>query len=320
MAALVTRRPEGLCRLYSQRHSARCNKMATLERRAVADVSHVCLLTRWLLPRLSAQPAGEGIEVSPRHLGTLLAEARQSFQRSRTWKASPDPGYEQKAARILDLCERPPADGPVVSFDQMGPVSLRSIPGAGWDAQATARAAAGRLQPPRRRPLRVRRLRRTRRPAPRPASSQTSRKRHARRSGSPTPPANGSTGSRTTFRPTGCPQSEPTRRQPHRARTDPNVPQLLKLVDCHFSALTEFAVANADYLDWDAFGYALARYVRSATATTASSESLPPKQNTCGGRLFRFADSWLDREIGSSRLSLPTAVGARTRRREAARA
>src|SRR5581483_11617956 len=56
----------------------------------------------------------------------------RSFQRTRTWKASPDPEYEAKAARILELCERPPTDGPVVSFDQMGPVSLRPTPGAGW--------------------------------------------------------------------------------------------------------------------------------------------------------------------------------------------
>ena len=89
------------------------------------------LLTRWSLPRLSVHLDAEGIVVSPRHLGTLLAEAGLSFQRTRTWKASPDPDYEEKAARILELCEQPPRDGPVVSFDQMGPVSLRPTPGAG---------------------------------------------------------------------------------------------------------------------------------------------------------------------------------------------
>ncbi len=61
----------------------------------------------------------------------LLAEANLSFQRTRTWKASPDPDYEAKAARVLALCEKPP-DGAVVSFDQMGPVSLRPTAGAGW--------------------------------------------------------------------------------------------------------------------------------------------------------------------------------------------
>lgn len=48
-------------------------------------------MTRWSLPRLARHLAGEGIEISPRHLGTLLAEAGLSFQPTRTWKASPDP-------------------------------------------------------------------------------------------------------------------------------------------------------------------------------------------------------------------------------------
>jgi transposase len=37
----------------------------------------------------------------------------------------------------------------------------------------------------------------------------------------------------------------------------PTYASYLNPVECHFSALTEFVVANADYLDWDAFGYAL---------------------------------------------------------------
>ncbi len=90
-------------------------------------------LTRWSLPRLSVYLAQEGIvEISPRHLGALLAEANLSFQRTRTWKASPDPDYEAKAARVLALCESPPPGAAVIAFDQMGPVSLRPTAGAGW--------------------------------------------------------------------------------------------------------------------------------------------------------------------------------------------
>jgi hypothetical protein len=74
----------------------------------------------------------EGIEISPSHLGRLLAAAGLSFQRTRTWKASPDPDYKPKAARVIALCKRAPNDAAVVSFDQMGPVSLRPMPGAGW--------------------------------------------------------------------------------------------------------------------------------------------------------------------------------------------
>ena len=73
------------------------------------------------------------MEISPAHLGRVLAEAGLSFQRTRTWKASPDPDYEAKAARVLALRATPPADGGhVIAFDQMGPLSLRPMAGAGW--------------------------------------------------------------------------------------------------------------------------------------------------------------------------------------------
>jgi transposase len=65
-------------------------------------------LTRWSLPRLAAHLRGEGIEISPDHLGRLLRDAGLSFQRTRSWKASPDPDYERKAARVLSLYERLP--------------------------------------------------------------------------------------------------------------------------------------------------------------------------------------------------------------------
>lgn len=60
-------------------------------------------LTRWSLPRLADYLTEQGIAVSPAHLGRLLAEAGLSFRRTRTWKASPDPDYEVKAARVLEL-------------------------------------------------------------------------------------------------------------------------------------------------------------------------------------------------------------------------
>jgi hypothetical protein len=69
--------------------------------------------------------------ISPIHLWRLLAQAGLSFQRPRSWKASPDPEYETKAARVLELYQAAPL-GPVISFDQMGPISLKPIQGAGW--------------------------------------------------------------------------------------------------------------------------------------------------------------------------------------------
>ena len=89
--------------------------------------------TRWSLKRLARYLREQRIvEVSPAHLGRILAAAGLSFQRTRTWKASPDPDYEAKAARVLALYAQAPKNGVVVSFDQMGPISLKPIHGASW--------------------------------------------------------------------------------------------------------------------------------------------------------------------------------------------
>jgi hypothetical protein len=41
----------------------------------------------------------------------------------------------------------------------------------------------------------------------------------------------------------------------------PTYASYLNPIECHFSAITQFVVANADYIDWDAFAWALARHV-----------------------------------------------------------
>jgi transposase len=223
-------------------------------------------LTRWSLPRLSIYLCDEGIvDVSARHLGALLAAAGLSFQRTRTWKASPDPDYEAKAARILALSATSPPDGLVISFDQMGPVSLRPIAGAGW---------APRGRPERQRAdynrrhgtryvlaaydvhadrLRVR-LRPRRRGRDMLAFMRQIRACYPSRrriywiqdnlSANWTPDIR-------TFADDHNVELVPT----------PTYASYLNPVECHFSALTEFVVANADYLNWDAFAYALARHI-----------------------------------------------------------
>ena len=42
----------------------------------------------------------------------------------------------------------------------------------------------------------------------------------------------------------------------------PTYASYLNPVECHFSALSESVVRNADYLDRDAFGYPLAHHIR----------------------------------------------------------
>jgi transposase len=85
--------------------------------------------TRWSLAKLSCYLRGQGIEVSPAHLGRILARNGISLQRTRSWKQSPDPDYQAKADRVLALYRQQPENGVVISFDEKGPESL--CPGRG---------------------------------------------------------------------------------------------------------------------------------------------------------------------------------------------
>jgi transposase len=222
--------------------------------------------TRWSLRRLARYLREQKIvEVSPAHLGRILAQAGLSFQRTRTWKASPDPDYEAKAARVLALYATPPAGGVVISFDQMGPISLRPTAGSGWA--------------PRKRPERIRatfnrrhgvryvfgaydvhgdrlrvRLRARRRGSDNLAFLKQIRDSYPRRlriywiqdnlSANWTPDIR-------TYAANNNIELVPT----------PTYASYLNRVECHFLPISEFVVKNADYLDWDAFAHALARHV-----------------------------------------------------------
>jgi transposase len=224
-------------------------------------------LTRWSLPRLAIYLAEQDIaQVSFGYLGQILGQAGLSFQRTRTWKASPDPDYETKAARVLELCAAPPRDdGVVISFDQMGPVSLRPIAGAGW---------AQRKRPERMRAdynrrhgtryvfgaydvhhdrLRTR-LRPRRRGQDMVAFMTQIRGCYPARqriywiqdnlSANWTPDIR-------TFAAANQIELVPT----------PTYASYLNPVECHFSAISQFVVANADYPNWESFAFALARHI-----------------------------------------------------------
>ena len=224
-------------------------------------------LTRWSLPRLAAHLAEQQIvQVSPAHLGRLLAEANLSFQRTRTWKASPDPDYEAKTARVLALRHERPADGAVViAFDQMGPVSLRPTPGGGW---------APRGRPERQRAdynrrhgtryvfgaydvhadrLRVR-LRPRRRGLDNLAFMTQIRASYPARQRIYWIQDNLSAN-----------WIPDIRRFAANNRIElvatPTYASYLNPVECHFTPISQFVVCNADYLHWGAFAFALARHV-----------------------------------------------------------
>jgi transposase len=82
-------------------------------------------LSRWSLPRLSRSLAETAsLVVSPAHLGRILDTAGLSFQRTRSWKASPDPDYEAKAARVLALYAQKPTDARLSASTEDVPLAV----------------------------------------------------------------------------------------------------------------------------------------------------------------------------------------------------
>lgn len=224
-------------------------------------------LTRWSLPRLADHLTAQGIAVSPAHLGRLLADAGLSFQRTRTWKASPDPDYEAKAARVLELTAAPPPDGgAVIAFDQMGPISLRPMAGSGWA--------------PRKRPERQRATYHRRHGIRYVMGAYDVHEDRLRVRLRPRRRGSDNLAFMTQIR-----AAIPARRRIYWIQDNlsanwtpdirafaaanrielvatPTYASYLNPVECHFFPIAEFVVRNADYVDWDAFAWALARHVQ----------------------------------------------------------
>ena len=262
----------GLDSLRPEYRGGRPRRITDAERERIVAVAGArpytqgVALTRWSLRRLAAHLAEvEGIDVSPAHLGRILAAAGLSFQRTRSWKASPDPDYEAKAARVIALCKRPPKNSAVIAFDQMGPISLRPTHGAGWAPKgrperhrATFNRRAGvrygfgaydlgsdrlrlRLRPRRRGCDVLSYMRQIRLCYP---SQITIYWIQDNLSANWTPEIREfAEDNRIVLVPT------------------PTYASYLNPIECHFGPIAEFVVKNADYLDWDAFAHALARHI-----------------------------------------------------------
>ena len=222
-------------------------------------------LTRWSLAKLSEYLRGQGIAVSPAHLGRILARAGLSFQRSRSWKASPDPDYRAKAARVLALYRQRPAGGVVISFDEMGPVSLCPHAGRGW---------ARRRRPERQRATYTRRqgvrylvgaldvhasYLRARLRASRDGNSTLSFMKQIRLA---YPPRLRIYWIQDNL---SCHWTPAIRQWAEQNNVElvptPTYASYLNRIESHFGAIGEFVVKNADYLDWDSFGLAIANHI-----------------------------------------------------------
>jgi transposase len=235
--------------------------------------THGAPYTRRSQAKLSRYLRGQAIEVSPAHLGRILARNGISLQRTRSWKQSPDPDYAAKAARILALYREQPKNGVVISFDEKAPESLCPKHGRGW---------ARRGRPERHRATYTRRQGIRYLVGALDVHADYLRIR-------PRPRRNGN--STLTFikqirlaypkqiRIYWIQDGLSSHWTPDiRSYADANNIELgptptyasyLNRIEATFGAIDEFVCKNADYLDWDAFNVALADHLRNLKSPAA---------------------------------------------------
>jgi len=89
--------------------------------------------THWSLRKLVGYLADNPrriVRIGRERARRLLAAHEITFQRTKTWKESPDPERETKLARIEKAIEQHPDR--TFAFDEFGPLTIQPIPGVGW--------------------------------------------------------------------------------------------------------------------------------------------------------------------------------------------
>lgn len=222
-------------------------------------------LTRWSLAKLRDHLASTGTVLSEEALRQLLRGAGLSHQRTRSWKWSPDPDFRAKAERILSLYREPPEDGPVISFDEMGPIQLIPHQGSGWADQGRPERRRGSHK----RPHGVRFLygaldvhedRLLGRLRPRKGELEvirfltTIRMRYDPRLRLYVVMDNLS-----------CHWTPKVREWAERSNAElvptPTYASYLNRIECHFWAIQEFVVKNSDYQSWEDLQRAMAHHI-----------------------------------------------------------
>ncbi|WP_329911447.1 IS630 family transposase [Streptomyces sp. SP18BB07] len=92
--------------------------------------------TRWSIRKLAAylrKVHGRAIRIGREALRCLLLRRGITFQRTKTWKESPDPDRDAKLNRIEQVLYRFPDR--VFAFDEFGPLGIRPTAGSCWAKQ-----------------------------------------------------------------------------------------------------------------------------------------------------------------------------------------
>jgi hypothetical protein len=112
-------------------NDAKLTKWITAAR--AVDLPHLRSFTNGLEIDRPAVNAGRVICIGREALRCLLARRGVTFQRTKTWKESPDPEREAKLDRIGHALDRFPDR--VFAFDEFGPLGIRPTAGSGWAEQ-----------------------------------------------------------------------------------------------------------------------------------------------------------------------------------------
>jgi transposase len=158
---------DGFEALYPKYKGGRPRTFTLPERREIKKIAkskpaeHGLPFSTWSLAKLADFLVAEGVVDDISHEGPriLLREEGVSFQRVKTWKASRDPDYATKKARVEHLYAI--ADGEVVPepgepavvfcLDESGPLNLQPHPGRQWAERGGRHKDPDRDPRPRRR-------------------------------------------------------------------------------------------------------------------------------------------------------------------------
>jgi len=156
---------DGFSSLYPKYRGGHPPKFTLPQRREIKKLARArpaeydLPFSTWSLSKLADFLVAEGVvdDISHEGLRVLLREEGVTFQRLKTWKASKDPQYAAKKARVEQLYaiadrEVAPADGdPEVIFcvDEFGPLNLQPRPGRQWAAVSGKNKEPGRAPRPR---------------------------------------------------------------------------------------------------------------------------------------------------------------------------
>lgn len=156
---------DGFSSLYPRYRGGHPVKFTLRQRREIKKIAkskpaeHDLPFSVWSLSKLADFLVAEGVveDISHEGLRMLLRQEGVSFQRIKTWKASKDPHYAAKKARVEQLyaiadreaVPEPGDPGVIFCLDEFGPLNLQPRPGRQWATVSGKAREPGRQPRPR---------------------------------------------------------------------------------------------------------------------------------------------------------------------------